>query len=64
MVYLGTTMKDQDKYKDNPKPKPLRSVSDKEQVSVKNKSKQQLKNYCESGFDEDEYEDNFSNKPR
>jgi len=40
-------------------PKPLKSVSKKEKCSEKNKSKQQLKNYWESDFEDDKFEDNF-----
>jgi hypothetical protein len=40
-------------------PKQLKSVSKKEKNSERNKSKQQLKNYWESGFEDDDFEDNF-----
>jgi hypothetical protein len=40
-------------------PKPLRSVSRKERDHEKHKSKQQLKNYVESNFEDDDFEDNF-----
>jgi hypothetical protein len=51
---------DFNKGNDNIKPpKQLKSVSKKEKNSERNKSKQQLKNYWESGFEDDDFEDNF-----
>lgn len=53
-------MKREDKRPEKPRPpKQLKSVSKKEKDSEKNKSKQQLKNYWESGFEDDDFEDNF-----
>ena len=54
-------MRDEDKQKDNNKPKhrKLKSVSDKERSAEKNRSKQQLKNYVQSSFEDDDFEDNF-----
>jgi hypothetical protein len=47
-------------FKEKPKPpKALKSVSRKERDSEKNRSKQQLKNYVESNFEDDDFEDNF-----
>lgn len=40
-------------------PKQLKSVSKKEKNAERTKSKQQLKNYLESGFEDDDFEDNF-----
>ena len=37
----------------------LNSVSRKEKDSEKNRSKQQLKNYVQSNFEDDDFEDNF-----
>lgn len=47
------------KEKVNKQPKQSRSISRKERDSFKQKSKQQLKNYVESNFEDDEFEDNF-----
>ena len=55
-------MKREDLNKGNDKikpPKQLKSVNKKEKNSERNKSKQQLKNYWESGFENDDFEDNF-----
>lgn len=53
-------MRDEDKFKDRPKPpRPLKSVSKKEKNSEKNRYKQQLKNYVEGGFDDDDFEDTY-----
>jgi len=53
-------MKKDDFKRDQPKPpKQLKSVSKKEKGSEKNRSKQQLKNYWESGFEDDDFEDNY-----
>jgi hypothetical protein len=55
-------MKREDFNKGNDKikpPKQLKSVNKKEKNSERNKSKQQLKNYWESGFEDDDFEDNF-----
>jgi len=46
-------------FNDKPKHKKLKSVSRKEKDSEKNRSKQQLRNYVESGFEDDDFEDNF-----
>jgi hypothetical protein len=47
-------------FKEKPKPpKQLKSVSRKEKDSEKNRSKQQLKNYVQSNFEDDDFEDNF-----
>lgn len=40
-------------------PKQLKSVARKERDHEKHKSKQQLKNYVESNFEDDDFEDNF-----
>lgn len=46
--------------REKPKPpKQLKSVSRKERDSEKNRSKQQLKNYVQSNFEDDDFEDNF-----
>jgi len=45
--------------RDKFKPKELKSVNRKEKDSEKNRSKQQLKNYVENGFEDDDFEDNF-----
>ena len=50
---------DRDYSKEKPKHKQLKSVSRKEKDSEKNRSKQQLRNYVESGFEDDDFEDNF-----
>lgn len=44
---------------EKPRNKKLKSVSRKEKDSEKNRSKQQLRNYVESGFEDDDFEDNF-----
>jgi|TARA_R110000868_G_scaffold270614_3_gene530037 hypothetical protein len=47
-------------FKEKPKPpKQLKSISRKEKDSEKNRSKQQLKNYVQSNFEDDNFEDNF-----
>jgi hypothetical protein len=49
-----------DPRRERPKPpKQLKSVSRKERDHEKHKSKQQLKNYVESNFEDDDFEDNF-----
>lgn len=57
-------MRDEEKTKDYSKPQPknrkLKSISDKERSSEKNRSKQQLKNYVEGGFDDDEWDDSYT----
>jgi len=57
-------MRDEEKNKDysktQPKQRKLKSISDKERSSEKNRSKQQLKNYVEGGFDEDDWDDTFT----
>jgi len=53
-------MKRDDKHQEKPKPpKQLKSVNKKERDSERIQSKQQLKNYWESGFEDDDFEDNF-----
>lgn len=46
--------------REKPKPpKQLKSVARKERDHEKQKSKQQLKNYVESNFEDDDFEENF-----
>lgn len=46
--------------REKPKPpKQLKSVIRKERDHEKHKSKQQLKNYVESNFEDDDFEQNF-----
>lgn len=41
------------------KPKQSKTVFKKERNSFKQRSKQQLKNYVENNFEDDDFEDNF-----
>jgi hypothetical protein len=62
MEYNITMSNDENKKdfsKDKFRPKQIKSVSRKEKDSEKNRSKQKLRNYVESGFEDDDYEDNF-----
>jgi hypothetical protein len=57
---MEQSMKRDDKHQEKPKPpKQLKSVNKKERDSERIQSKQQLKNYWESGFEDDDFEDNF-----